>query len=339
MLQSPVALARRENESRAVVARFRTHLAGQVAAHLRARGTPVADVLRASAMPADADQQPWVEVPLPTLHRFLDRAAEAANDPLMGVHLGQDLSPTTWDVLQVCCRSASTLGAALQRIPKLLRLFNTWVEVEVTPGAEWTVTHRVPGEPLGLSRHGNELWVAAMLTQIARATGGARTPKRVWFGHPRPPNAEKVSEAFGVPAAEFGAGSSGFSLAEADAERPLVTADPVLLAVLDRLAEQTLQLQGKQRGVSALVYQALRELLSEQVPAIGRIAKSLAMSERALQRALAEEGTTFRGLIDQVRRDLAPMYRAHGLPLEEIAWRLGYTDTGSLQRAMERWTS
>lgn len=69
--------------------------------------------------------------------------------------------------MQPCCRSAKHAGEALDRPPKLIKLFNTWVDIAVEPGPKsWTVTHRIPGVPQGLSRQGNELWVSALMTQL-----------------------------------------------------------------------------------------------------------------------------------------------------------------------------
>lgn len=317
---------------------FRTHAARAVCRYLAERGVRIDGVLRQSGLPADAAEQPFVDVPLHALHRFHDAAAKAAKDPLLGLHVGQAVTPETWDAMQLCCRSAKHAGEALERLPKLIKLFNTWVDIAVEPGPKsWTVTHRIPGVPQGLSRQGNELWVSALMTQLEQMTGARVEPREVWFGHARHAQADELAKQLHVERASFGAGCSGLALPADVAKLPLRSADPVLLSVLDRFTESALAEQGNRSGVAALVYRALRDQLDERVPAVGKIARTLAMSPRSLQRALADEGTSYRDLVDQVRRELSRSLEDRGVPLLDAAARLGYADAGSLQRARTRW--
>lgn len=62
------------------------------------------------------------------------------------------------------------------------------------------------------------------------------------------------------------------------------------------------------------------------------------MSPRSLQRALATEGTSFRLLLDEARRDSAlAAVPGSVAPLALVAGSLGYGEQSSLSRAMRRW--
>ena len=123
-----------------------------------------------------------------------------------------------------------------------------------------------------------------------------------------------------------------------DAARPMVTADPVLAKVLDRLAQVNLEHYGGGRmGVTARCYREVVNALPNGVPTIQQVAKALATSVRTLQRALAEEKCSFRGLIEQARREEALVLERAGLAEEEIAQRLGYAEPASYRRARARW--
>lgn len=318
--------------------RFRVHVVGPVCRFVAERGGDVKELLRRAHLPEDAATQPWVEMTLPALHRFHAEAEQLTRDPLLGLKVGQSLPPTTWDVIQLACRSAKTLGEALQAVPALIGLFNVYVELTVTPGDdEWSFDHRIAGAPDGLSRHGNELWVATVLSQMQRVTGTEVKATRVWFGHARPQVSEAVATALGCERIVWGAGSTGLSISARDAGRAILSADPVTAKVLERLATQVLERTVPRRGTSALVHGALRSSIDGRVPTIGEVAKTLALSERSLQRGLQEEGATFRELVDQARRELARELRERAVPLDEVADRLGYADVASLTRAMTRW--
>jgi len=63
------------------------------------------------------------------------------------------------------------------------------------------------------------------------------------------------------------------------------------------------------------------------------------MSERSLQRRLADEGQTFDALLDELRHELALRYLADKtLAIAEVAFLLGYSEPSAFHRAFKRWT-
>jgi len=63
------------------------------------------------------------------------------------------------------------------------------------------------------------------------------------------------------------------------------------------------------------------------------------MSTRTLQRSLARAGTTFRTVLDHVRRSLAESYLADtSVSIPEVAFLLGFSDQSSFHHAFQRWT-
>jgi AraC-like DNA-binding protein len=63
------------------------------------------------------------------------------------------------------------------------------------------------------------------------------------------------------------------------------------------------------------------------------------MSERTLRRRLAEEETSYRDLLDEVRSHLAREYlRDTPLTVVDIASLLGFEDVANFRRAFRRWT-
>jgi AraC-like DNA-binding protein len=63
------------------------------------------------------------------------------------------------------------------------------------------------------------------------------------------------------------------------------------------------------------------------------------MSTRTLARRLEDEGTTFRALLDGLRRELALRYvGACPIELSEVTARLGFAHVEAFHRAFKRWT-
>ena len=74
-------------------------------------------------------------------------------------------------------------------------------------------------------------------------------------------------------------------------------------------------------------------------PDLEGAAAALHMSSSTLQRHLASEGTSFRSLKDELRRDIAIVrLNTSAVPLATLAWELGFVDSAAFQRAFKGWT-
>jgi transcriptional regulator GlxA family with amidase domain len=69
-----------------------------------------------------------------------------------------------------------------------------------------------------------------------------------------------------------------------------------------------------------------------------RVACRIGRSPRTLQRVIASSGTSFRALVQDVRREMAFDLLARGeLSIERVSWAVGYADPKALRRAFHRW--
>jgi AraC-like DNA-binding protein len=72
---------------------------------------------------------------------------------------------------------------------------------------------------------------------------------------------------------------------------------------------------------------------------LGEVATRLHVSTRTLKRRLAEHGTTFSEILDDMRRQRALLLLENReLAIGEVAARLGYTEVPNFTRAFRRWT-
>jgi AraC-like DNA-binding protein len=70
------------------------------------------------------------------------------------------------------------------------------------------------------------------------------------------------------------------------------------------------------------------------------VADRLAMTPRTLRRRLAEQGTTFSAISDQVRSELAKKYlEAGGFSVADIGDLLGFSDTKNFRMFFRRWNN
>lgn len=89
------------------------------------------------------------------------------------------------------------------------------------------------------------------------------------------------------------------------------------------------------------VTEAVRNLLVRNpgtIPDQIGVAGELFVSPRTLSRRLNEEGTSFRALLDEVRRTRAEELLTHtDMTTEQVAAHLGYAEAASFIRAFRRW--
>ena len=88
-----------------------------------------------------------------------------------------------------------------------------------------------------------------------------------------------------------------------------------------------------------MVVNQLADLLPGGESRAAAVAQRLGMSTRTFIRYLAEEGTTFGEILEQLRQHLASGYLADNrMSSHQIAWLLGYSEPSAFIHAYKRWT-
>jgi AraC-like DNA-binding protein len=92
-------------------------------------------------------------------------------------------------------------------------------------------------------------------------------------------------------------------------------------------------------SLATRIKQDLRQMPAETWPETDGLANTLCMSASTLRRRLAEEGQTYQGLKDSVRKELAIIWLADPeISFSEIATRLGFADVSSFYKAFRKWS-
>jgi len=307
---------------------------------LRAAGANAEELIDELALPADVERVPVVVVPLRVLHELSDRAAIRIGDPLLGLHLARAIDPGQFGVLEFVLRSAATLRQACGLAARYAALIHDLDEIRFEERADEAILEdRIPGEPLCGGRQVNEFLLAMIVRNIRQLCRQDWAPRRIWLAHPRHHDAPELEAFFAAPVS-FAAGTNGVAFELADLDLPLRTADAPLLAVLESGAHDALAAMPAPDRTLGRVREHIRRVLPHGLPRLAPIASAVAMSPRALQRRLADAGTSFRDLIDDVQAALSKLYLAdRKLALGDVAMMLGFSDLRAFVRAFRRWTA
>ena len=122
----------------------------------------------------------------------------------------------------------------------------------------------------------------------------------------------------------------------AGASQPFPGYDPVLTRMLEQQCQQRMDTV-ENSGTAGKVRQRLLGELGLGAT-LTDMASELALSTRSLRRKLEQEGTSYRDLVEEERRQLAlQLLDSTTMKIEELAAHLGYTDAGGFVRAFRRW--
>ena len=277
--------------------------------------------------------------------RYLDllgRAVQLTGDPHLGLHLGEAIRPGYYGVLGYLVMSCATVADALHRQARYAELVGNLGRILLQDepahdGEAQVALTWVPHLPQQRAQVCEET-LASWLTFGYWISGVQEAPTAVRFQHAAPQDTREHERIFRCPLS-FAQADNALVFPKRILATPLGQADSQVRRMLDAYAERLLQ--GLRQGDNVL--DQARQRLAQQLPqdsvSLEWLAAELHMSVRTLQRRLAEVGLSFSQLLDETRQQLALHYlRDPALELAEIAFLVGFSESGSLTRAFRRWT-
>ena len=270
--------------------------------------------------------------------KFLEYAAEAMDDSAFGLRLAGQIDPRDVGMYFYAGSASRDLGEALALFSRYCRIVNE--AFRLTQGSDdAAIEFEFVGLPRHASRHNMEYVVAAICAALRTMSGRKIAPAKVTFAHNRNSDVREFERFFGCPV-EFGAPTTALQISADVLRLPLITADPKLLRVLRPYCDAAAKERNVKPGTLRSAVEAeVEKLLPDGKAKAENVAKALALSTRTMARKLAEEGTNYGEVVDELRKSLAIQYlKDPGISLAQIAWLLGYEGATSFNHAFKRWT-
>lgn len=279
-------------------------------------------------------------VPITAHDQMLDTAADVLDCPDLGLRLAERQDLGVLGPLAVAIESSSTVADALACASRFLFVHSPALSIQVEDdpwGAAGVValTYRKNLHESPYSPQAMELGLG-LFHLVARVLIGLETRVRsVEVPHAPLSPVVRYTDYFGTDV-KFDRPTGALRVERALLDRNFATANETIRRVaVDYLAGHFTD-PGEQ--VAGRVRRVLSESLRTTRPAIGNVARLLAMHPRTLQRRLAAEHTTFEDVLDEVRRDAAHRYiTTTGVPLGEVAAMVGFAEQSTLSHAVRRW--
>ncbi len=272
------------------------------------------------------------------LANVLNGAAVRTGNPDIGLKSYGLVKPGIYDVLGYVMMSSPNLKCALEHLVRFYSLIDNGADFSLhKEGNAYRLRTNRHGGNGGVPRQIHDICMAAILSYLRWLYGKPRfSPLRVELMHPQPQDTTEYHLILQCPI-QFDSPSYSFLFDTDLLESPLSTSDVALASMHERLAEQRLREQNSQLSTWR-VQQLIMERLAEGEPTIEDVAAALCVSKRTLQRCLKKEGTQYKYLLNDTRREQAHLYLRHShFSLQEVAYLLGFHEHSSFFRACSRW--
>jgi AraC-like DNA-binding protein len=293
-------------------------------------------VLRHAGLPATLLNEGKVLVTTEEFFAIYKAIFELSDDPGTGLKLGTEERFERYDPIAIAALCTRSFRDALQRLARYKQL-TCPEELEIKEGADectvrfaWLLAQE--REPPLLV----DVCFAWVIAVARRGTARPLHPKRIEFQRPAE-HREMYETHFQCPV-KFEAPHNILVFHKSDLDKPFLTYNADLLAMVAPQLEAELSQQRANKTIAEQVKVVLKRMLAGQRPELQEVARELRLSTRSLQRRLTGEHLTFQQLVKEARQELAQHYLLHSsLELNETAYLLGYEDANSFFRAFHDW--
>lgn len=316
---------------------------GPLLMFLEERGIEADPLLEQAEIPRFALEEPSSAVRVEQELEFTRLALARLRLPQAGLLVGRRYNAPMFGILGLAAASAPSMlemQRTLLAYPAL-----TWGMFEITvwrEGDEGVLRFEQSaetGDCTGFFMERDLACSATLLHDALSASGAARellAPRLVRFRHEAPSDRKLYRELlgcevrFGEPATELRFDASMWAL------RPQL-ANEMSFRFFDLQCRRLAESLSRPLEFRELVRSRLRA--ATPVPSLPELARALHLGNRTLQRRLAGEGSSFAEILREVRLERAmELLQRGGLLMDEIAWRLGFSDAVAFSRAFKSWT-
>lgn len=268
------------------------------------------------------------------LQDALWQALTELNDNELGLKIGLGLKPDSYDMLGFLLFSCPTLGTAVDSLIAYSAL--------IGEGGKFSKSHSEQGWQVTFDAYFSQIIPIRIEAVLACVASGAKwisgapiKPKVVAFSHPQQGKLSTYQAVFGKAQLRFCQPRNYLIYHNDDWQLQQRSVNQAVQQQMQSLAEQQLkQLQPRSIVDKVSVLLAKQPTLTRQ-----QTSSLLAISERHLNRKLAEHNISYKQLSDQIRKNLAEKLIKQGNANQaNLALYFGYADESAFAKAFKRWT-
>ncbi len=268
----------------------------------------------------------------------IELAMELTNDPQLGLKFGSRLKLTEQGIFGYAVMSSACVLDALKLLIRYSQIILPSVEINLSrseTGASLIISAAHLPQKL------EQFYCEAMMASIMY-NGSILIDEPA--GHAQvnlsyiPQNNLNAYEKYFSAEVSFAANDNSIFFSELSLQSKISTANLQAVEAYRKECDRLFSLDINRGSLVKKVKQKLISLGSEY-PNCASMARQLHTSESTLRRRLKAEGMNYQTVMDQVRYRMAREYLFNTLlPVSEIAYLLGFSDSSNFRRSFRRWS-
>jgi AraC-like DNA-binding protein len=303
------------------------------------RGVPTDNLLSSAGIGKKQIADPDARISAEQVFKLWEEAEKLTNDEFIAARTAHSLPIGTYKIVDYLLVTSATPHEGLKMLARYFRLVNGAFDLRLTSknGQSRFELHN-PFDSEGPSHLYVEFVFAVVQSRLWFATEVNWRPKEIYFTHPPPRNAANYNKVFQCPV-RFSQPINQMVLDHQLLGISQPQSDPSLNEILVHHAQRLLKRLPTEEDFLNDLRRTLGHAFNSGDVRLETAAKKLAMSRRALQRKLNQQGTSFSEVLDQMRYELAIELLAEPhIKTEEISYCLRFSEPSSFYRAFRRWT-
>ncbi|MGI9295813.1 MAG: AraC family transcriptional regulator ligand-binding domain-containing protein [Pseudomonadales bacterium] len=295
-------------------------------------------LLADSGISISADIHSRAMLPPETIGRSWHIVANTVDDPAIGVRAAAThFNPVYWQSLGLATLCSTSVRDAFERIVRYFSLLSDAAVVQLREDPKTLAFVGYPlQDPEDIGFEAMEFCLMALLT-LLREILPTLTPVEIRLLRPTKRAHLDFTELFGCPVS-FGSDCVLMSFDLLIVDRILPTSNQALAEYQDCYSDEFLRMNCN-ANVLLQVKNSISRLLPGGEPTLTKVAETLGMSERSLQRKLQSEQTNFRRLFLDTRKQMAFQYiEKEQYSLLDISSLLAFSDHSNFSRAFKQWS-
>lgn len=271
-----------------------------------------------------------------TLSDLFDVSARQLNCPCFCLLLSQRQGLAILGPVGLIMRQSLTFNDAFRALQKYIHLrseagtFDLEIEQDI---AVIKYSPNVIGEDHSRQIVDLSLGIGCSLMRLY--SGKNWNPRAVYFQHQAPTELSPYNLVFHAPISflqEF----NGLVFDAAILDSTFGTFEPEIQQFLGNYLDD--MERARKQDIVHQVSLVIRDILPKGNCSLKSVSRLLGLKERALQRRLKKESTTFQQTLDQVRQAIAIEYLdSYNTNLTDLAQMLGYADLSTFSKAFKKW--
>lgn len=286
----------------------------------------------AVGLPPEVLTDPDLRVAVELMGRMFEMAAEQSGVDDFALRVAENRRISNMGAVGLVIREQPTLRKALQAYARYQWLQNDAYTLALEEFGDQAVL-RIHG-PAWQQRQAQEISVATAVKTLKAIMGEGWKPEEVWLTHAAPARVDIHRRVFGVMPL-FDQDGMAVVVKRSDLDAAIASADPVMARQVAIFLER--MTEGRSIDLRDKVGDLIVALLPDGLCSVESVARRLGMDRRTLHRRLQAEGTTFSGILDLTRQDMAAsLLLTSDRPLQSVADLLGFSSLSAFAHWFRR---